>query len=57
MSQFTKYDMKHARAAYEAYGDFVAWKNYEGKPMPSWFRLPVQIQEAWAEAAREARRG
>lgn len=43
------YDL--AILAYTTYGDFVDWKNYQGKPMPGWESLPEAIQDAWWSAA------
>lgn len=40
-----------AQIAYAAYGETVAWKNYQGLPMPTWEKLPPKIQEAWRAAA------
>lgn len=39
--------------AYEAYGNVVDWKNYQGLPMPQWRDLGAHIQEAWTAAALE----
>jgi len=36
---------------YQAYGDSVGWKNYLGRPMPTWAELPEAIQVAWNRAA------
>jgi hypothetical protein len=40
-----------ARVGYAAYGETVAWKNYQGHPMPEWDQLPTQIRDAWRAAA------
>lgn len=40
-----------AEFGYNAYGDFVGWKNYAGLPMPKWAELPEKIRHAWTEAA------
>jgi hypothetical protein len=45
-------EMKKARAAYEAY---VRRVEKSEEPMPSWFELPVAIQEGWRDAALAAR--
>jgi 8-oxo-dGTP pyrophosphatase MutT (NUDIX family) len=42
-----------AKSGYDAYGDFVEWKNYAGLPMPTWDSLPTKIQEAWKVAAKK----
>jgi len=39
-----------AHVAYDAYGDFVGWKNYAGAPMPQWHELPDKIRDAWRAA-------
>ncbi len=39
-----------AHIAYDAYGDFVGWQNYQGKPMPRWHELPDKIRDAWRAA-------
>lgn len=36
-----------AHVAYDAYGDFVEWKNREGGRMPLWSDLPERIKNAW----------
>lgn len=36
-----------AHVAYDAYGDFVEWKNFHGDPMPKWGELPEKIKDAW----------
>jgi hypothetical protein len=43
-----------AQRAYRAYGAVTEFKNYEGKPMPEWEKLPLKIQDAWRAAAKEA---
>ena len=40
------------RIGYDAYGDVADWKNYEGKPMPSWNELPEDIRVKWTAAAK-----
>ncbi len=40
-----------AKLAYNAYGDAVDFKNYQGLPMPSWDDLGDAIQGAWVAAA------
>lgn len=37
--------------AYEAYGDSVDWKTFDGRPMPEWSDLGERIQQAWVDAA------
>lgn len=37
---------KAARRGYEAYGDYVEWKNYAGLTMPAWDILPEKIRGA-----------
>lgn len=39
-----------AHVAYDAYGDFVEWKNFRGDPMPKWGDLPDKIRDAWRAA-------
>ncbi len=39
-----------ARAAYEAYGDAVGWRNYIGIPMPPWDQLTETVQKGWRAA-------
>jgi hypothetical protein len=41
-----------AIAAYTAYGDSVAWKNYAGLPMPTWENLTDAIRAAWIAASQ-----
>lgn len=46
-----------AKVSYQAYGDYVDWKNYMGKPMPKWEELPEKIRGAWeagTQAVRDA---
>lgn len=43
-----------AQIAYDAYGESVGWKNYQGLPMPSWEDLPPAIQQAWRAAVDAA---
>lgn len=40
-----------AIAAYQAYGEEVGWKNWQGQPMPLWDELPAHIKEAWLKAS------
>ena len=42
----------YGKIAYEAYGDFVEWKNYLGVPLPQWEALEEKTQEAWNAAIR-----
>ena len=37
----------YAKIGYDAYGDNADWKNYQGKPMPTWDELPENIKESW----------
>jgi len=39
-----------ARIGYVAYGEDADWKNYEGKPMPTWEDLPEHIRRKWRAA-------
>jgi hypothetical protein len=41
--------------AYQAYGESVEWKNYQGLPMPRWEELGPAIQQAWLDAAAAVR--
>lgn len=45
-----------AHLAYNAYGDFVEWKNYAGLPMPKWEDLPEKIRQAWVAATKNTLR-
>lgn len=36
-----------AQRGYNAYGDYVGWKNYAGHAMPTWVALPEKIRSAW----------
>jgi len=38
------------RDAYQAYGDLRDWKAYDGKPMPTFEKLPDGIRDAWVAA-------
>jgi len=40
-----------AKEAYQAYGDAVEWKNYQGLPMPRWEHLTDPIRNAWIASA------
>ena len=40
------------RIGYEAYGAHADWKAYDGKPMPKWDELRLDIKEKWAVAAK-----
>jgi hypothetical protein len=44
-----------AITAYQAYGNSVEWKNYQGLPMPRWDDLPAAIKQAWVDAAEAVR--
>lgn len=39
------------KVGYEAYGEQVGWKAYNGEAMPQWEQLPQRIQDAWHAAA------
>lgn len=41
------------KKGYDAYGEYVHWQNYQGKPMPKWEDLGPHIQGAWAACVRE----
>lgn len=47
-------DDELARVAYQAYGDSVEWKNYQGLPMPKYDDLGEKIQKAWIAASKAA---
>lgn len=38
------------RIAYRAYGDWMAWKTAQDKPLPAWDELPMSLQNAWTAA-------
>lgn len=40
-----------AKIAYQAYGQQIDFKNYQGLPMPAWDDLGDPIQGAWVAAA------
>jgi hypothetical protein len=40
-----------ARVAYEAYGESVGWKDFQGTEMPKFDDLPEKIKQAWIAAA------
>lgn len=40
-----------ARVGYQAYGEWAAWRNYAGLPMPAWPDLPDAQRLAWVAAA------
>jgi hypothetical protein len=44
-------DKNLGQIAYEAYGEAVGHKNYQGNPMPNWYALPAAINQAWRAAA------
>ena len=46
-------DLTLGRIGYEAYGNFTGWKTYNGKDMPKWDDLTLNIMRAW-QAAGEA---
>ncbi len=46
-------DLTLGRIGYEAYGNFTGWKTYNGKDMPQWDDLTLNIMRAW-QAAGEA---
>ena len=44
-----------AQIAYHAYGENAGWKNYLGRPMPSWADLGDTIRSHWLAAIEAAR--
>lgn len=46
----------YGQIAYEAYGDYVGWRNHVGNPMPEWISLPQLIRTAWIVAADAVRK-
>ena len=40
-----------ARKGYEAYGDFVDWRNFAGLMLPQWHELPEKERNAWITAS------
>lgn len=52
-----EYSSQVAIMAYNAYGDYVEWKDYQGLPMPKWEELPEKIQVAWLKAGIAAVEG
>ena len=36
-----------SQIAYEAYGQSRDWQTHDGKPMPKWDDLPIEIADAW----------
>jgi hypothetical protein len=40
-----------AEIAYQAYGNWVEWKTPQGKRIPSWGQLPINVRNAWTAAA------
>jgi hypothetical protein len=44
---------KYAESAYNAYGRFTDFKNFQGNPMPKWEDLPERIQGAWVAAVQQ----
>jgi hypothetical protein len=40
-----------AAVGYQAYGEWAGWKNYQGRPMPTWDELPDPQRHAWEAAA------
>ncbi len=39
-----------AEIGYNAYGEKAGWKTYDFKPMPTWEKLGVIVQERWCAA-------
>ncbi len=39
-----------ARAAYQAYGEVLDFKNYRGDRIPEWEQLPPKMRQAWCAA-------
>ena len=45
-------DERLGRVTYEAYAETRHWKNFDGKPLPTWDRLPTSIAFGWLKAAQ-----
>lgn len=43
------------RVAFNAYGDAVHWKTYNGQDMRQWDQVPQPLRDAWIAAATAAR--
>jgi hypothetical protein len=41
---------KLGQIAYQAYGNWLAWKTPDGKQMATWSELPTSIKNAWTAA-------
>ena len=41
-----------AQVAYETYASHQDWKNYAGNPIPAWYDVRKDIQQAWRMAAQ-----
>jgi hypothetical protein len=39
------------KIAFDAYAEAVGGKTYDGKPIPKWDDLSINIQQAWNKAA------
>jgi len=53
-SPFDKAVRELAEGMYQAYGRKADWKNFQGKPMPSWDDLPENIRTYWEASAIHA---
>lgn len=47
--------MNFAKVGYDAYGESVDWKAYNGERMPDWDALPERIKAAWVVATDKVR--
>ena len=43
----------NGQIAYEAYCDKREWKSFDGKTLPKWDEVKIEIKEAWEYAAIE----
>jgi len=49
-------DRELGRVAFDAYSFAKGGKTYDGKPIPAWGKLSVEVQEGWIEAAAAVRK-
>lgn len=42
--------LNNGRIGYEAYAAFTNGKTFDGRDMPTWDKLPTNIQAAWQAA-------
>jgi hypothetical protein len=49
-------DRELGKLNFEAYCFSVGGKTYDGKPIPAWGKLSVEVQEAWIEGAAAVRK-